>query len=163
MEELVAVGKVHSTFGVDGNLKVELFLDIYLPEDVFLKIRDSFLPLKVQAIDRKKGTIKFKYYDTLEKAKELSNSLIYIPKTFLPATDEDEYFVFELVDSEVFQGERRVGKIVKVDDRLPQASLVIACEDGKERYLPFIEQFVGEVDRKGRRVYINPPEGWFEL
>ncbi|MCX7739026.1 MAG: ribosome maturation factor RimM [Hydrogenothermaceae bacterium] len=163
MEEFVAVGKVYSTFGVDGNLKVELFLDIYLPEDVFLKIKDSFLSLKVQAMNRKKGTIKFKNYDSLEKAKELSNSLIYIPKTFLPATDENEYFVFELIDSEVFQEKRKIGKIVKVDDRLPQASLVIACEDGKERYLPFIKQFVGEVDREGRKVYINPPEGWFEL
>lgn len=163
MEDLVAVGKVYSTFGVSGNLKFELFLEVHLPEDVYIKSKDKLIHLKIQTVDRKKGLIKFRGYDTLEVAKELSNSLIYISKELLPEIGEDEYFVFELVESEVFVGEKKIGRVIKVDDRLPQVNLIIQCEDSRERYLPFINQFVEKVDRKEKKIYIKPPEGWFEL
>lgn len=163
MEELVAVGKVHGTFGVKGNLKFELFLELRLPQEVYLKTNQGMVNLKIQTIDRKKGLIKFYGYDTLEKAKELRNSLIYIPQAYLPQLEEDEYFVFELVDSQVYMDDRRVGRIKDIDDRLTQVNLIITCEDGKERYLPFINQFVEKFDRQHKKLYIKPPEGWFEL
>lgn len=163
MEELVAVGKVHGTFGVKGNLKFELFLDLRLPEEIFLKRDDSLINLKIQTVDRKKGLIKFYGYDNLEKAKELKNSIIYIPKNYLPKLKEDEYFIFELIDSDVYVSNKKIGKIKQVDDRLTQVNLVINCEDGKDRYLPFINQFIEKFDRDEKKIYIKPPEGWFEL
>lgn len=163
MEELVAVGKVYGTFGVKGNLKFELFLDIRLPEDIYLKNNNHTIKLKIQTIDRKKRLIKFYGYDNLEKAKELRNSVIYIPKALLPKPPKDEYFIFELIDSQVYVDNNFVGFVKDVDDRSTQVNLIIKCEDGKERYLPFISQFVEKVDRDEKKIYIKPPEGWFEI
>lgn len=163
MEELVAVGQVYGTFGVKGNLKFELFLNLKLPQEIYLKNQNNLINLKIQTIDRKKGLIKFYGYDTMEKAKELRNSIIYVPKTYLPKLDEGEYFVFELVDSEVYISDRKIGKVKDVDDRLTDANLIITCDDGKDRYLPFITQFVDKFDREEKKLYINPPEGWLEL
>lgn len=163
MEEVVAVGRIYGTFGVKGNLKFELFLDIKLPEDIYIKTKDRLLKVKIQTIDRKKSLIKFYEYDDIEKAKELRNSLIYIPKNLLPKLQEDEYFVFELVDSQVYIDDKIIGIVKDIDDRLIQAHLIIKCSDGKERYLPFLNQFIDKVDRENRKIYIKPPEGWFEI
>lgn len=62
----------------------------------------------------------------------------------------------------IFNG-KVIGKIIKVDDRLPTAYLIIKCVDDKVRHLPFIKEFVKEVDTEGRKVVVDLPEGWFSL
>lgn len=56
-----------------------------------------------------------------------------------------------------------VGKIEKIDDRLSTAYLLIRCTDDKVRHLPFISEFVKEVDIDKQKILITPPEGWFSL
>ncbi|MCX7759752.1 MAG: ribosome maturation factor RimM [Hydrogenothermaceae bacterium] len=164
MEDLVAVGKLHGIHGVKGNIKFELFTDVKLPPEIYVKTpTGEMLKLKIQTIDRKKWLIKFFDYDTPEKSKELSQSLIYISKEYLPALGQDEYYIFELIGSEVFEDDKKIGKVEKVDDRLSQALLIIKCEDGKIRHLPFVNQFVEKVDTQNHRIYVKLPEGWFEL
>lgn len=164
MDELVAVGKLHSVYGVKGNIKFELFLDLYLPPEIYIKTeKGELVKAQIQTVDKKKGLIKFFGYDTPEKSKQLSNSYIYIDRNYLPKLGEDEYFIFELIDSVVVYEGREVGKVKKVDDRLPQTQLIIECNDGKVRYLPFVDKFIKKVDRQGKEISISPPEGWFEL
>ncbi|MEZ0323063.1 MAG: ribosome maturation factor RimM [Hydrogenothermaceae bacterium] len=164
MEDLVAVGKLHKVHGVKGNIRFELFIDVKLPEYVYLKtLAGEMLKLKIEMIDRKKWLIKFFDYDVPEKSKELSQSLIYISKKHLPTLEKNEYYIFELIDSEVFEDDRKIGKVEKVDDRLSQVLLIIKCEDGKTRHLPFVSQFVEKVDTQNHRIYVKLPEGWFEL
>ncbi|NPA13534.1 MAG: 16S rRNA processing protein RimM, partial [Aquificae bacterium] len=40
---------------------------------------------------------------------------------------------------------------------------IIKCTDEKVRHLPFISQFVKDIDVENRKIYITPPEGWFSL
>ncbi|WP_028950759.1 ribosome maturation factor RimM [Sulfurihydrogenibium subterraneum] len=165
-ENMVVAGKLHSTHGVKGNLKLELFHEkIRLPNIVYIEDEETkeLVPLEIEFIDRVKKLIMFKGYDTPEKAKEISQKLIYIPQENLPKLNENEYYIFQLEGCEVIFKDKVVGKVEKVDDRLPQIYLIIKCTDDKTRYLPFINQFVENVDIENKKITVTPPEGWFTL
>lgn len=162
----VVAGKIHSTHGVKGNLKLELYHEkIRLPEIIYVEDEETgeLKPLEIEFIDRNKNLIKFKGYDTPEKAKEISQKLIYIEEEFLPKLSKDEFYIFQLEGCNVYLKDKIIGKVEKVDDRLPQVYLIIRCTDDKIRYLPFINQFVKDIDVENKKITITPPEGWFSL
>lgn len=165
MEELVIGGKIHGTHGVKGNLKIEFFNPrLRLPETIYIKDeKGNFIPLEIEYIDRRKNLIKFKGYDDLDKAKKIKQKYFYIPKSIVPKPSKNEYYEFQLLDSDVIFNGKNIGKIIKIDDRLSTAYLIIKCSDDKVRYLPFISQFVKDVDIENKKVEISPPEGWFSL
>ncbi len=164
-EEMVIAGKIHGTHGVRGDLKIEVFPPNFkLPPVIYIKDKNgNFLPLEVEAYSKKKGLIRFKGYDDLDKAKKIKHRYFYVEISKLPQLGKNTFYEYQIVDADVIYNSKRIGKIVKIDDRLSTAYLIIKCTDEKTRYLPFIKEFVKEVDIKNKKVYIQPPEGWFSL
>ncbi|WP_029520235.1 ribosome maturation factor RimM [Persephonella sp. IF05-L8] len=164
-EEMVIAGKIHGTHGVRGDLKIEIFPPNFkLPEIIYVKDKEgNFQPLEVEAFSRKKGLIRFKGYDDLDKAKKIKHKYFYVETSRLPKPEKDTFYEYQLIDADVIYNDKVVGKIIKVDDRLSTAYLIIKCTDEKIRHLPFINEFVKEIDVENKKIYIQPPEGWFSL
>ncbi len=164
-EEFVIAGKLHGTHGVRGDLKIEVFPPNFkLPDVIYIKDKEgNFLPLKVKAYSKKKGLIKFEGYEDLEKAKKLKHHYFYVETSKLPEPEKDTFYEYQLLDMDVVFNGKVIGKIIKVDDRLPQAYLIIKCIDDKVRHLPFIKEFVKEVDVERKKIFVELPEGWFTL
>ena len=164
-EEMVIAGKIHGTHGIRGDLKIEIFPPNFkLPEIIYIKDKEGkFQPLQVEAFSRKKGLIKFKGYDDLDKAKKIKHRYFYVETSKLPKPEKDTFYEYQLIDADVIYNDKVVGKVIKVDDRLSTAYLIIKCTDEKIRHLPFIKEFVKEIDTENRKIYIQPPEGWFSL
>jgi len=164
-EELIIGGKIHGTHGVRGDLKIEVFPPNYkLPSVLYIKDKKGeFKPLEVESYSKRKSLIKFKGYDDIDKAKKIKHQYFYVPKDTLPKLKKDEYYEFQLLDADVEFNGKIVGKIEKIDDRLSTAYLLIRCTDDKVRHLPFISEFVKEVDVDNHKILITPPEGWFSL
>jgi len=164
-EEMVIAGKIHGTHGIKGDLKIEIFPPNFrLPGIIYIKDKEgNYIPLHVEAYSKKKGLIRFKGYDSLEKAKKLKHRYFYVETSKLPKLDKDTFYEYQILDSEVIYNNKVVGKVVKIDDRLSTAYLIIKCTDDKIRHLPFIKEFVKDIDPQNRKIYIQPPEGWFSL
>ncbi len=164
-EELVIAGKIHGTHGVRGDLKIEIFPPNFkLPPVIYIKDKEgNFIPLEVEAYSKRKGLIKFKGYDDIDKAKKIKHHYFYVPVSKLPETGKDTYYEYQLLDMDVVFNDKVIGKIIKVDDRLSHAYLLIKCIDDKVRHLPFIKEFVKEVDVENKKLYVNLPKGWFTL
>jgi len=164
-EDLIIGGKIHGTHGVKGDLKIEVFPPNYkLPQKIYIKDKKGeFKPLEVESYSKRKTLIRFKGYDDLDKAKKIKHQYFYVPKDTLPKLKKDEFYEFQLLDSDVVYNDKVIGKVIKVDDRLSTAYLLIKCSDDKVRHLPFINEFVKEVDTQNHRIIITPPEGWFSL
>ncbi|WP_338046125.1 ribosome maturation factor RimM [Persephonella atlantica] len=164
-EEMVIAGKIHGTHGVRGDLKIEVFPPNFkLPPVIYIKDKKgNFLPLEVEAYSKKKGLIRFKGYDDLDKAKKIKHRYFYVEISKLPQLGKDTFYEYQILDADVIYNGKVIGKVVKIDDRLSTAYLIIKCTDEKTRHLPFIKEFVKEVDIENKKVYIQPPEGWFSL
>ncbi|WP_457640352.1 ribosome maturation factor RimM [Persephonella sp.] len=164
-EDFVIAGKIHGTHGVRGDLKIEIFPpNLKLPEVIYIKDKEgNLVPLYVEAYSKKKNLIKFKGYDDLDKAKKIKHRYFYIESSKLPELDKDQFYEYQLLDMDVVYNGKIIGKIVKVDDRLSTAYLIIKCADEKIRHIPFINEFVKDVDLENKKLIVELPEGWFSL
>ncbi len=164
-EDLIIAGKIHGTHGLKGFLKIEIFPPNFdLPEVIYIKDKTAeFKPLKVDIYDKRRNLIRFENYTDIEKAKKLKHRYFYVSSGKLPKLEKDQFYEFQLIGLDVIYDNQKIGKISKVDDRLPTVYLIIKCLDGKERHLPLIKEFIKDVDIENGRVIVELPEGWLEL
>lgn len=95
-----------------------------------------------------------------EDAAALTNTRLYVPRSALPAAEEDEYYLADLVGlrAEDLSG-RVLGEVAFVHDYGAGASLEIASARGVPGLLiPFTARAVPVVDVPGGRVVVDPPE-----
>ncbi len=163
--DMVIVGKLHKTHGVRGDLKVEVYPPNFkMPERIYIKDKEgNFKALDVLAYSERKGLIKFKGYEDLDKAKGLKHRYFYLEKTKLPKLKENEFYVYQLIDKEVIFNGNYIGKVIEVDDRLSTAYLIIKCADEKVRHLPFISEFIKKIDEEKNIIEVDLPQGWLTL
>jgi 16S rRNA processing protein RimM len=78
--------------------------------------------------------------------------------------DPDEYFDRHLVGLRVeTRGGDEVGALTEVLHLPGQDVLVVRRPDDREVLVPFIAEFVPEVDIDGGRIVVDPPEGLLDL
>jgi 16S rRNA processing protein RimM len=84
---------------------------------------------------------------------------VMIPRSEFPETSEDEYYLSDLIGLDVYDEEtsEKIGNIKDFYDNSAQIVLIIS---GKNELIevPFIEQFVPEVDIENNKVSIIIPE-----
>jgi 16S rRNA processing protein RimM len=76
--------------------------------------------------------------------------------------EDDAWFDHQLVGLRVFRDGLDIGAIARVDHLPAQDLLAITVADGSEVLLPFVKQFVPDVDTESGRVTITPPGGLFD-
>jgi 16S rRNA processing protein RimM len=78
------------------------------------------------------------------------------------AREEGEFFLHGLVGRSVVTAEgRRLGVVADVLEPAGSVMLEIAGPDGVRRLLPFVSEFVREV--QAEEIVVEPPEGWEEI
>lgn len=76
---------------------------------------------------------------------------------------DDEFFYHQLLGMEVFTVSGvRLGRVTEVYEMSPVDLLEVRGE-GREFMIPFRKEFLAEVDREGRRIVVDPPEGLLDL
>lgn len=75
----------------------------------------------------------------------------------------EEFYDHQLIDCEVVTGEGTVvGRITEVAHPPGQDLLIVATPGGGETLIPFVAEFVPEVDLDQQRVVVTPPPGLLE-
>jgi 16S rRNA processing protein RimM len=99
-----------------------------------------------------------------EAAEALNRVRLLLPREKLPAPEEDEYLLADLVGLTVQdQAGQVLGTILAVPNYGGGDLLDIApAKGGPSALLPFTKAFVPVVDTASRRVVIDPPEDFFE-
>lgn len=158
---LPVIGRVKTSHGLHGEARVEVWSD--LPER-FDRLEQVLLSQAGQEawfdIDNvREGPhgllIKFKGLDTPEAVKAWSNALIKAPRDAEPLP-EGTWYAQDLVGLEVVDLDgQHVGR---VRDILPGAHdlLDVVLPDGGEVWIPFVAEWVPQVDLQGRRVVVKP-------
>ncbi len=86
---------------------------------------------------------------------------VFVPRMDLPPPGEDEYYFADLVGCAVFTPDGGpVGHVSSVVHGPAHDWLEIRGDGKEEALLPFVSEFIREVDMAGRRIVVTPPEGW---
>ena len=168
MREYLEAGKIVSTHGVRGEVRVEPWCDSIAFLKRFKRVffsADGSGEIAVEAC-RAHGSIalmKLKGVDDVEAAALLRNKLIYISRADARLSKND-WFIQDLIGCTVFDADNEAviyGKITDVSQT--GANDVWHISDGKrETLVPAIKDVVVGVQVEQERVVIRPLKGLFD-
>jgi 16S rRNA processing protein RimM len=97
-------------------------------------------------------------------AEALARRYLLLPADAVPPPEADEVFYHELLGMsvETVSGEA-AGAVREVFETEPHHLLEVVSDDGRKRLIPFAARIVRTIDRDGRRIVIDPPEGLLDL
>ncbi len=169
-EECFYLGKIVKKYSFKGELLIKLDTDdpeIYTQlESVFVEKNKNLIPFFIERSSLHKSTllrVKFEDVDNDEDADSLLKCDLYLPLELLPKLEGNKFYYHEIIGYSV-KDKRfgKVGTITGVNDTTSQALFKID-RDGKEILIPLIDDFIKEVDKEHKVIYLEVPEGLIEI
>lgn len=142
-----------------------------LPGSVPIALEGHWLPTGKNA---GRIVLKLAGCDSISQAELLAGQQVMIPAEELPELEEDTFYVADLLDCELFNGEQLVGKVIDVQfattpdgkTRLPHAAPLLCVElpgnldeDVEPLLIPFVRAHLESVDANAKRIVMQLPEG----
>lgn len=169
-EECFYLGKIAKKFSFKGEVLV--YLDTDEPElyenmeSVFVELNKNLVPFFIENSSLHKNDflrVKFEDVDTEEDADAIMGCELYLPLSFLPKLEGNQFYYHEVIGFEV-EDQRLgvVGKIVSINDSTAQP-LFEVLNGNVEMLIPMIDQFLIKVDRENKKIIMNLPEGLVEM
>ncbi|MFW6413321.1 MAG: ribosome maturation factor RimM [Oceanicaulis sp.] len=160
--DLVVIAAIARAHGVHGEARIKPFGD---PDAVcrygpFLDEAGQvlFTPVKFRPGPNGLVIASFRERPTREALIAMKSTRLHVPRSALPALDEDEFYYADLIGlaAENLQGEI-LGKVKSVQDFGAGDILEVSGTEGVF-FLPFTRQIVPHVDLKAGKLIADPPE-----
>ena len=165
----VKIGTVVSKHGYKGSIKVSL-LSSNLKENldvdfIFIDIDKCLVPFKVDDLTSSTDNsiiLKLQELNSDEESSEVILKNVYLDKSHSNFKDEESFFYDELLNFIVFKDSQKIGKIVNINDKLPQPVFEILIND-KKFMVPIHDDFIEKIDKEKKSIHIVIPDGLLEI
>jgi len=169
-EQLVPLGKIATTHGLDGWLKLNAFnadtAVLVAGRLVCLNLGDTHVALELAAdakLFKKQFLIKLRGIDRIDDAQRWVGATLSVDENALEPLDPGQYYHYQVIGFEVFHKDgTRIGTIASLLSTAGGDILVVK-EAEKEYLIPAVKEIVDKVDFDTRRVIVDPPEGLLDL
>ena len=166
-EEVYKIGRLGKPHGVHGEISMQVDDDVFdrVDADCLILMVDGILvPFYIEEYRFRSDTtalIKFEDVDSVERARELTNSDVYFLRRLADDDAEGDlswaFLVgFTIVDA---ASEAPVGRIAQVDDST--ANTLFLLDDG--RLIPAASDLITHIDNDQRLIVMQLPEGLLSL
>jgi 16S rRNA processing protein RimM len=168
-DRLIVVARIAGAFGVKGEVRIVSFTDD--PRDAFKLgplLNEAgqvvFEPKSVRPIKDGFGVLA-KQNKTREDWEALKGTLLHVPRSALPAPEDESFYVEDLVGLAVFHADgRTLGRVVGLENFGAQDLIEIMPPSGPDGrkpqtyFLPFTKDCVPVVDVENGRIEADPDE-----
>lgn len=167
--ERVCVGKIGAAHGVRGEVRVFAYTEDPLAICGYGALEDESGARKFEVVSARAGNghlvVRFKGIDDRNVAETLTHTRLFVPRERLPEQQDDgTFYQADLIGLrvETKTGET-LGEVIAVPNYGASDLLEIRpAKKGESLLIPFIDEFVPEVDVAGGRIVVDPPAGLFE-
>ncbi|MDP5094186.1 MAG: ribosome maturation factor RimM [Polaribacter sp.] len=169
-EDCFYLGKIVRKHSFKGEVVIKLDTDepeLYQEmESVYVDFGNNLVPFFIEKSSLNKGNqlrVRFEDVNSEADADAILKSDVYLPLTMLPKLTGDQFYFHEVIGFTVVDisfGE--VGTIVHINDKAAQPLFEID-RDGKEIFIPMVDEFIKKVDRVNKTIQVETPEGLIEL
>jgi 16S rRNA processing protein RimM len=169
--EFIALGHITRPHGVHGAVIIAPYTD-----NAALILSGRNLKLvspegKIKSAPGLKGKeaaqgliVKIKGISTRDEARKLAGWTIGLERNDLPPLPDDEIYWADLLGLEVYVEDKNIGRVEKLMEAGAGLLLaVVSPGDGKERLIPFNEEFAVSVEPDKGRLTLALPPGLLEL
>lgn len=160
-KELVLIGKILSTHGLIGNVKLQSFFEE--PMDIFnynLYDKNGNIISCEKICDTSKFDtfiVHFKNINSIDETKEYRNFEIFIKRDDLEDIGENEVYINDLIGMQVDCTNKK-GVVCDVYNYGAGDVIEIKWENGKIESIPFVNNYVKQVDKINKIIYIETPK-----
>jgi 16S rRNA processing protein RimM len=166
---LLAIGRVARAHGLKGELRVELYFEA---SDALEHARQLWLSPKADSQAGARGfglewaravpkayLVKLEGIGDRNAAEGLRGATVWVARSELPAADEHEYYLVDLIGAKVIGPEGEVGTVVEIATHPSVDSLVIHTPDGRSVEQPLVPDWVARVSVPEKLVELTTLEG----
>jgi 16S rRNA processing protein RimM len=176
-DQLIIIGKITKPVGLKGELKVLAITDF---PDRFKKLKDVYLLDKEETgllANSYTGDIKFRikdvkvsdsilrisfdHYDSPEKVTILKSCFICIPEKYRYKLPKNQYYFYDLIGCEVYDKGDILGTVKKIENYGSAELISVQTLKGSIILIPFIKEFVKNVDLTKKMISVELIEGFF--
>ena len=165
-DSYTSVGILRKPHGLSGAFSFMLTRELKslkkYPPHFFLEVKGAFIPYFIAKVDLKdifSGYINFEDVDTVEKAKALVNSDLYLDEKavsifFKKVAEEYDFLIgYTAYDKEIELGQ--------VQDILSHPAQILAeiNVNGSEVLIPIVDDLVIEIDKRKKKIVFDVPLG----
>ncbi|SHM68897.1 ribosome maturation factor RimM [Actinacidiphila paucisporea] len=163
----LVVGRIGRAHGIKGEVSIEVRTDEpelrLAPGAVLATDPAATGPLTIAAGRVHSGRLMLRFEGVSDRtaAEALRNTLL-IAEVDPAETPEDpeEFYDHQLIDLDVVTVDgREIGRIAEISHLPYQDLLVVRRPDESEVLIPFVAEFVPEIDLEEQRAVIDPPPG----
>lgn len=176
MENFFLIAGISSAFDADGFVKIKSFSDFpdrfFLLDKVYIDIFGDYREFIVEDVQKIENyfILKFKNFDSDVDVEFLIGSTIFVNKKDVIKLDDDTFFIHDLIGCKVFFNEKFFGNVVDVLSLNSNDVYVIHDDDGIERLIPAISQFIDNVNIKEKTINLcldfdefSDDENWYYI
>ncbi|MBU1020546.1 MAG: ribosome maturation factor RimM [Firmicutes bacterium] len=164
--ELIKIAVVVNTQGLKGTLKVKSFTD-FKPEryqkgsQLHILFKGEYIPVTVSSFREQKGLdyLTFAEFDDINQVEKYRGCDIFFDKELASDLDEDEFYFTELIGLDVFVGDLKIGVCEDVREYPQGEIIVVSRENQSDLLIPFIKEFIEEVDKENRKIVVIEWDG----
>ncbi|MEA5017770.1 MAG: ribosome maturation factor RimM [Erysipelotrichaceae bacterium] len=162
--ELVRVGIIVNTFGIKGEVKVQIITDF--PEDrfqpkneLYIKKKETVTKLIIKSCryHQNNALILFEDYEDINLVEQFKGFELYVDKASIKAL-ADGYYSNELMGLEVYHESVLIGKVINIEF-YPAHSILRVRNNDKDVLIPFIDNFITKVDVDNKRIDVTLIDG----
>lgn len=169
-DELIPVGKISSTHGIRGHLKVFSYSgnieSLQHSGSVFLKNKSGLLQEHmIKGVSPHAGgfILSLGSFDDINQVIPLVGSEICLKRSQLPEPEEDEYYWRDLLGLTVVTDQGiELGRIADIFET-GSSDIYVVRSDHNEYLIPAIADVISKVDIAGNRMVITPLDGLLDL
>ena len=167
IEQYISVGKIGKPHGLSGAFR--FFLDRELkkkskiPGHFILSLKGSYTPWFIKTVEWtgfNEGYILFEEVTSPEKGRQYTGT-----ELFLSEKDINTYFKKDALSLDYLVGykvsDEETGEIGVITEVVENPGQLLLCieNDGKEIMIPFVEDFVIELNKRKKEMLLSLPEG----
>ena len=166
---MLAVGRIRKTHGLRGEVSVDVWTDFPERFSPGAALLWRGVPERTLLLSGVRGhpdrlILKFEGVDDVDTARALQGGELFVPVEDAHPAPEGFYYGHEVRG---FSCEDAGGRVLGIAAGLEQTPagpmLSVDVAPGREALVPFVHPIVVVVDREGRRIVLDPPEGLLEL
>lgn len=166
MEKYLRVGVISSTHGIKGEVKVYPTTDdpnrFKELQEVLLDTGKELLLMEIESVKffKQMVILKFKGIDSINDIEKYRGKDLLVTRENAVKLDKDEYFIFDLIDSEVItdNGEK-LGILAEILTTAANDVYVVRTMDGKELLLPSIKECILDIDAENKKITVHLMKG----
>jgi 16S rRNA processing protein RimM len=166
MENYLRVGVITTTHGIKGEVKVYPTTDdakrFEELNKIYLDTGKEYVPLEIEGVRYFKNLVilKFKEINDINDIEKYKGKDLLIHRDDAIELQENEYFIFDLLDSEIFTEDgTKLGVLTEVLTSAANDVYVVKTMDNKEVLLPAIKDCILDVDTANKRITVHLMDG----